>query len=76
MEAFNLMQADSKAIGLNIYIASGYRSYNYQTKLYNNYVKEKGRYYADLASARAGHSEHQTGLALDISDKSHIIHIL
>ena len=27
MEAFLLMQSDAKALGLNIYIASGYRSY-------------------------------------------------
>ena len=36
----------------------------------NNYVKEKGVHYADMASARAGHSEHQTGLAVDIADLS------
>ena len=39
MEAFNEMQSDATSIGLNIYIASGYRGYNNQTNLYNNYVK-------------------------------------
>jgi len=29
-------------------------------------LKKKGQEYADLASARPGHSEHQTGLAIDI----------
>ena len=36
-------------------------------ELYNNYVKDKGYYYADMCSARAGHSEHQTGLAFDLN---------
>ena len=67
---FEKMAKDAKEKGYNIIAVSAYRSYNYQEKLYNNYVKDKGLYYADMASARAGHSEHQTGLALDISDSS------
>lgn len=47
---------------------SGYRSYNYQNNLYNKYVISDGRDLADRYSARAGYSEHQTGLALDISN--------
>ena len=35
MTAFRKMQADATAKGLNIYIASGYRSYDYQVGLYN-----------------------------------------
>lgn len=67
MEAFNLMAADAKAIGLNIYIASGYRSYAYQEKLYNNYVSISGTIGADTYSARAGYSEHQTGTCFDLN---------
>ena len=47
---------------------SGYRSYNYQDSLYNKYVTSDGKEKADRYSARAGYSEHQTGLALDISN--------
>lgn len=67
---FEEMASDAKKKGYNIIAVSTYRSYNYQDKLYNNYVKEKGIYYADMASARAGHSEHQTGLAVDVADNS------
>ena len=47
---------------------SGYRSYDYQTKLYNDYVDREGQAAADTYSARPGYSEHQTGLAFDILD--------
>ena len=67
MEAFKLMQSDAKSLGLNIYIASGYRGYSKQVTLYNNYVKEDGKDAADRYSARAGHSEHQSGLCFDLN---------
>ena len=52
---------------LTIKVTTGYRSYNFQLTLYNNYVKRDGATAADRYSARAGHSEHQTGLAFDIN---------
>ena len=67
---FEKMAKEAKKNNYNIVAVSTYRSYDYQYKLYNNYVKEKGIHYADMASARPGHSEHQTGLAVDISDFS------
>lgn len=67
---FEKMAEDAKNDGLNIVATSTYRSYDYQEKLYNNYCLDKGVYYADMASARAGHSEHQTGLAVDVADSS------
>ena len=67
---FENMAKEASKMGLNIVATSTYRSYDYQEKLYNNYVKDKGFYYADIASARAGHSEHQTGLAVDVADLS------
>lgn len=67
MKAFNLMKSDASSIGLNIYIASGYRSYSYQERLYNNYTMVSGVDGADTYSARAGHSEHQTGLCFDLN---------
>ena len=63
----NSMFADAKAIGLNIYLSSGFRSYNTQKVIYNNYVSYDGKEQADTYSARAGYSEHQTGLALDVN---------
>lgn len=63
----DIMFADAKAIGLNIYISSGFRSYSYQSGLYNRYVNKDGKELADTYSARPGHSEHQTGLAFDVN---------
>jgi len=67
---FEKMAKQAKNEGYNIIAVSTYRSYEYQDKLYNSYVNDKGFYFADMASARAGHSEHQTGLAVDVADKS------
>ncbi|MBQ8923023.1 MAG: D-alanyl-D-alanine carboxypeptidase family protein [Oscillospiraceae bacterium] len=65
--AFNEMAAAAKKDGYTLTICSGFRSYSYQKQLYSNYVTRKGQYEADRCSARAGHSEHQTGLAMDIN---------
>jgi hypothetical protein len=69
--AFDAMKADAwKTAGIKLEIVSGYRSYDYQNTLYNNYVARDGKAAADTYSARAGHSEHQTGLAMDINNAS------
>jgi len=68
--AFDAMQADAKKAGLSLWICSGFRSYTYQNTLYNNYVARDGKAKADTYSARPGHSEHQTGLAMDINNAS------
>lgn len=47
---------------------SGYRSYENQSQLYQNYVAQDGQAEADRYSARPGYSEHQTGLAYDLID--------
>lgn len=49
-------------IGVN----SGFRSYERQVSTYRTYVGQLGQRNADLTSARPGHSEHQTGLAVDV----------
>ena len=46
--------------------SSGFRSYETQTKLYQDYVNQDGKAAADRYSARPGYSEHQTGLAFDV----------
>lgn len=56
--------------GVILYAVSGYRSYDTQTMLFNNYVQQHGREQALRFSAPPGTSEHQTGLAMDISIES------
>jgi len=52
-----------------IYLAgvSGYRSHKTQTALFNRYVERDGEEKAKTYSAVPGHSEHETGLAIDVS---------
>ena len=66
-EAFNKMKADATAVGLNIYIASGYRPYVGQESIYNRYIKRDGKEAADTYSARPGYSEHQTSYSFDLN---------
>ena len=65
--AFNEMKAAALTEGLTINVCSGFRSYSTQKSLYNNYVNRDGKVKADTYSARAGYSEHQSGLAMDIN---------
>ncbi|AIQ71435.1 M15 family metallopeptidase [Paenibacillus graminis] len=53
--------------GVHLAGVSGYRSEATQTRLFNNYVKKDGEEKARTYSAVPGHSEHQTGLAIDLS---------
>lgn len=80
--AMKAMLAEAEKLGVyDSYINNGYRSYDLQTYLYENYIaKEKGRHpdytedqiiaLVDTYSARPGTSEHQTGLAVDFSPVS------
>ena len=70
-DKFKEMQADIEVLGLNIWIQSGYRSYNFQNIIYNDYVAKDGQEKADTYSARPGYSEHQTGLAIDLNTISY-----
>lgn len=63
IEMFN----DAKKENLTIIINSSYRSYKYQNDLYNNYLKNNGEAQTDAYAARPGHSEHQTGLTIDVT---------
>lgn len=56
----------AKKDDVKLQLESGYRSYVFQQNLYNRYVSEQGQDSADRESARAGFSEHQTGLAVDV----------
>lgn len=67
--AFNNLLVAAKSSGLSsMKYVSGYRSYSTQQSLYNNYVARDGQAAADTYSARPGHSEHQTGLAVDVGN--------
>ena len=66
LEQFKLMKKDALNHGYNIDIMSGYRNYEYQEKIYNNLLNEKGLAYVFRSVAKPGCSEHQTGLAIDV----------
>ncbi|MGL4655197.1 MAG: M15 family metallopeptidase [Sarcina sp.] len=70
-DALKTMFADAKKAGLeDLYLVSGYRSYNYQYQIFNNSLKNRGREHTEKYMAKPGHSEHQTGLTADISTRS------
>ena len=56
--------------GLKIVMTTAYRSYGFQQVLWNNYVAKDGEAAASKYSARPGTSEHQSGLAVDVSSPS------
>ena len=64
LDNFRLMAKDAYNLGYDIDIMSGYRDYFYQDKLYNKSLKEKGFAYTFRKIAKAGCSEHQTGLSV------------
>ena len=65
--AFKRMVKDAKKEDLTIVANSTFRTYDYQQGLYTRYKNDYGKEYADSYAARPGHSEHQTGLAIDVS---------
>lgn len=64
-EAFNLLKTEALKYDYHIDIESGYRTFDYQEKIYNKLLEEKGFTYAVTRIAEPGKSEHQTGLAID-----------
>ncbi|WP_437828395.1 M15 family metallopeptidase [Niallia taxi] len=65
-DMFNAAKKD----GVILFAVSGYRSYDRQTVLYDAEIEKVGQKKAEEAVAYPGNSEHQTGLAMDISAKS------
>ncbi|MEU1971885.1 M15 family metallopeptidase [Microbacterium sp. NPDC019599] len=62
------MIAAARAAGAGeIALESGFRSYATQQSTYGRQVSSRGAAGADLVSARPGYSEHQTGLAADVT---------
>lgn len=65
--AFEKMKEAASKDNIKLWIASGYRSYTTQDNLYNYYLKNDSKEKVDTYSARPGHSEHQTGYAMDLN---------
>lgn len=65
--ALDAMIAGAALDGIELWLKSGYRSFETQKNLYNTYVGREGKEAADRYSARPGYSEHQTGLAFDLN---------
>ncbi|HAZ18750.1 MAG TPA: hypothetical protein DCY75_01080, partial [Clostridiales bacterium] len=68
--AFEDLCRAAKKAGYPILGMSAYRSYAYQQNLYNSYLAVDDQATVDTYSARPGHSEHQTGLAIDVQDNT------
>jgi len=66
-DALILLFEGAKKDGLELAGVSGYRSYAIQKMLYEKYVARDGEEAANKYSARPGHSEHSTGLAMDVA---------
>lgn len=69
-EALEALFAKAKKDNIELYGVSGYRSYQTQVVVFNANVAAMGRTQAERYSARPGYSEHQTGLAMDVSSRS------
>lgn len=67
-DAFKRLADDAKKEGYTIVILSSYRTYDYQEKLWTDRKNKSGIEKADAYAARAGSSEHETGLAIDVAD--------
>lgn len=73
--AVEAMFAAAETDGVKLVFGSGFRSESYQRTLYNGYVNTIGQAAADRTSARPGTSEHQTGLAFDVTTVSKQCHL-
>lgn len=69
-DALKLMFDGAQKAGFKLYLSSGYRDYGFQKQLFNNAVAKNGAQEANRWVAKPGESEHQTGLAVDITAKS------
>lgn len=66
--ALEAMHAAASDAGIRFHMVSGYRSYDLQTEIFSGRVNAYGEEAAEQRSAHPGHSEHQTGLAVDLDD--------
>ena len=69
-DALGKLFAGAEQDGIELKAVSGYRSYASQKSIFNAYAKTHGEEEANTFSAHPGQSEHQTGLAMDVSSAS------
>lgn len=69
-DALEQMFAAANKDGMELFAVSGYRSFSRQNQVFIAEVKRSGEEKAVQAVAFPGNSEHQTGLAMDISSRS------
>lgn len=69
LEPMQQFVADARAEGLSVFLSSGYRGFEEQQYLFNRKVEQYGEEKASTIVSRPGTSEHQTGLACDITDE-------
>ncbi len=68
--AYNKMNAEAKKAGITLKVDNAYRSWYDQDYIFRGYAARDGVEEAETYSARPGHSEHQTGLAMDLITSS------
>ena len=69
-KAFGMLVDKAAEEGVVIKMTTAYRSYDFQKILFDSYVEKEGEEKANTFSAKPGQSEHQTGLAVDVSSPS------
>jgi D-alanyl-D-alanine carboxypeptidase len=70
LEQYTRMKEDMADLGLRIYVIAAYRPYRTQASKFNAALASSGRASAERQFARPGHSEHQTGLAVDVLQRT------
>jgi len=71
-EQFTDMRTEMLSMGFKLYVMAAYRTYQKQSSKHSGAVSSSGLVSADIQFARPGHSEHQTGLAVDIVSRTGI----
>ncbi len=69
VDAFSKMADEALLEGYNLIVNSGYRSYQEQLDIIDTYYNLYGQSYIDNYVAKAGFSEHQTGLGIDVGSR-------
>lgn len=67
--ALESLFAATEEAGLHLFAQSGYRSYDRQEVIFASNVERHGEEHANTYSARAGESEHQSGLVMDVTSQ-------
>lgn len=65
-EAYERMKNQAKAEGFSVSVSSAYRSIDEQIAVYKRFLEKDPQEIVDKTVARPCHSEHHTGLAIDV----------